>query len=169
MTEKEIIKQIKNDLNVGEFYGITEDSIKGLLDLYNKQKEEIKELKAITKMYDSYIGEKMPVNSNIIIADREYFMNGTFVNKFINKDKIREKIKNFKAVKQEIFRLENKLGIPSITYDIVRNDYCEKMLEDLLYNVINHETKTRFMFDIDDMHTVALLNLSGIDSNLVIE
>ena len=44
-----------------------------------------------------------------------------------------------------------------------------KMLEDLLYNVINHETKARFMFDIEDMHTVALLNLSGIDSNLVIE
>ena len=43
------------------------------------------------------------------------------------------------------------------------------MLEDLLYNIINHETKARFMFDIEDMHTVALLNLSGIDSNLVIE
>ena len=51
---------------------------------------------------------------------------------YISKDKIREKIRNFKAVKQEIFRLENKLGNPSITYDIVRNDYCEKMLEDLL-------------------------------------
>ena len=44
-----------------------------------------------------------------------------------------------------------------------------KMLEDLLYNVINHDTKARFMFDIDDMHTVALLNLSKIDPNLVIE
>lgn len=51
---------------------------------------------------------------------------------YVSKDKIREKIRQFKAVKQEIFRLENKLGIPSITYDIVRNDYCEKMLEELL-------------------------------------
>lgn len=41
MSEEEIIKQIKNDLNIGEFYGITEDAIKGLLDLYNKQKEDI--------------------------------------------------------------------------------------------------------------------------------
>ena len=46
---------------------------------------------------------------------------------------------------------------------------ARRLLEDLLYNVVNHETKARFMFDIDDMHTVALLNLSGIDSNLVIE
>ena len=39
----------------------------------------------------------------------------------------------------------------------------------ILVIVINHETKARFMFDIDYMHTVALLNLSEIDSNLVIE
>ena len=45
MTEEEIIKQIKNDMNVGEFYGITEDAIKGLLNIYNKQKEEIERLK----------------------------------------------------------------------------------------------------------------------------
>lgn len=51
---------------------------------------------------------------------------------YISKDKVKEKIRAFKSVKQEIFRLESKLGIPSITYDIVRNDYCEKMLEDLL-------------------------------------
>ena len=88
MTEKEIIKQIKNDMNVGEFYDKTEDAIKGLLDLYNKQKEEIEELKTITNSYNSYNVDNMN-GHNIIIADSEYFANGTFVEKYISKDKIR--------------------------------------------------------------------------------
>ncbi len=46
---------------------------------------------------------------------------------------------------------------------------ARRMLEDLLYRVINHDTKARFMFDIDDMHTVALLSLNDIDKDLVIE
>ena len=46
---------------------------------------------------------------------------------------------------------------------------ARRMLEDLLYRVINHDTKATFMFDIDDMHTVALLSLNDIDKNLVIE
>lgn len=69
-----------------------EIAIKALLNLADKQQKEIKELKGITKEYDSYIGEKMPLNSKIIIADREYFINGTFVNKFVSKDKIRKEI-----------------------------------------------------------------------------
>lgn len=46
--------------------------------------------------------------------------------------KIREKIKAFQDVKKEIIKNENKLSRASITYDIVRNDYCEKMLKELL-------------------------------------
>ncbi len=45
---------------------------------------------------------------------------------------------------------------------------ARRMLEDLLYRVINHDTKAEFMFDIDDSHTVALLCMNDIDHNLVI-
>lgn len=53
-------------------------------------------------------------------------------NEFISKDKIKAKIHAFKEIKKEILSCENKLAKASITYDIVRNDYCEKMLKDLL-------------------------------------
>lgn len=46
--------------------------------------------------------------------------------------KIREKINQFREVKKEILKNENELQRVSITYDIIRNDYCEKMLLELL-------------------------------------
>lgn len=63
--------------------------IKILLNLIEKQQEEIKELKLITNTYNSYEGKDMD-HTKIIIADSNYFINGTFVNKFISKDKIRK-------------------------------------------------------------------------------
>lgn len=71
MSEEEIIKQIKNDLNIGEFYGITEDAIKGLLDLYNKQKEEIERLKNDKKKALNYINQEMYVDTNPTICEME--------------------------------------------------------------------------------------------------
>lgn len=53
-------------------------------------------------------------------------------NNYISKDKIKSMINNFRKVKREILSNENILGRASITYDIVRNDYCEKMLNQLL-------------------------------------
>lgn len=50
----------------------------------------------------------------------------------ISKDKIESMIDKFRKVKADIFSTENVLGRASITYDIVRNDYCEKMLQELL-------------------------------------
>lgn len=64
-------------------------SLETILDLIEKQQKEIKELKLITNTYDSYEGKDMD-HTKIIIADSNYFVNGTFVNKFISKDKIRE-------------------------------------------------------------------------------
>lgn len=52
--------------------------------------------------------------------------------KFVFKYKIEEKIEEFKNLKKEILRIEKQTKHKSITYDIVRNDYCEKMLEGLL-------------------------------------
>lgn len=53
-------------------------------------------------------------------------------NNYISKNKIISIIDNFSKVKSEILSSENVLGRASITYDIVRNDYCEKMLNQLL-------------------------------------
>ena len=84
MSEEEIIKQIKNDLYVGEFYGITEDAVKGLLDLYNKQKEELEDLKDVQQQI-----------CNEELLTQEYVQNN-----FISKDKIRNKIKNLEKSKE---------------------------------------------------------------------
>lgn len=95
ISEKEIIKKIKTYLEIENdgFSGHLESEIvQELLDLYNKQKEEIKELKLITNGYDSYLGENMG-GYKIIIADSKYFLNGTFVEKYISKDKIKDIIK----------------------------------------------------------------------------
>ena len=115
MSEEEIIKQINNviyDLNAvnEDWYTIDEIEtakeqvkyIQGLLDLYNKQKEKIKELKLITTGYDSYLGENMG-GYKIIIADSKYFLNGTFVERNISKDKIRKKL--LEPIKEELSKL----------------------------------------------------------------
>lgn len=87
--------------------------IETILNLTKKQQEEIKELKKK-------------------LANRLELLNYTISKDYISKDKISNKIEQFKANKKLILELENELGTASITYDIVRNDYCEKMLEDLL-------------------------------------
>lgn len=64
------------------------------LNVYiNDLKKEIEELKLITNGYDSYLGENMG-GYKMIIADSKYFLNGTFVEKYVSKDKIREIIEN---------------------------------------------------------------------------
>ena len=80
---------------------ILADKNKWIVELLNEteqQQKEIKELKKITKAYNSYIGGNMPISSTIIIADSEYFMNGTFVNNYISKDKIKENLKELEEV-----------------------------------------------------------------------
>lgn len=52
--------------------------------------------------------------------------------KVITQSKIKKKIQEFKEVRDEILKREAALKIPSVTYDLRRNDYCEKMLEELL-------------------------------------
>lgn len=100
MSEEEIIK-IDKDLRFLEDNFISDDmtsitvdiqlikDFRKLINLVNKQKEEIKELKLITNGYDSYLGENMG-GYKIIIADSKYFLNGTFVEKYVSKDKIKE-------------------------------------------------------------------------------
>jgi urocanate hydratase len=62
------------------------------IEMLDKQQKEIKELKDITRAYDGMQGI-MPEGHPIVIADKEYFDSGRFTEKYISKDKIREKIK----------------------------------------------------------------------------
>lgn len=47
-------------------------------------------------------------------------------------NKIKAKIEEFKQVRDEILREEKEFNRPMMTYDLKRNDYCEKMLQSLL-------------------------------------
>ena len=86
-----------------------------------KVKQLEKEIQRLEKDNDT-LSELVIVNEDKVIKELD----------LISKDKIREKIKAFQDVKKEIIKNENKLLKASITYDIVRNDYCEKMLQELL-------------------------------------
>ena len=97
--EKKAIEWLKNNLKIsielGEKYGF-EEAIKSqttILNLIEKQQEEIKTLKKITRCYNSYSGNLID-DTAIIIADSRYFLDGTFVNNYISKGKIRELINN---------------------------------------------------------------------------
>ena len=142
MSEEKIIQTLENRLK--SWNNIKEDcknselsnvidqiekdnqATQGLLDLYNKQKEEIEELKVITKEYDSYIGEKMPLDSKIIIADRDYFINGTFVDNYISKDKIKHTLLKFQDEYGEDLLFIDK---PFIGKEVVQ--YGEDMLDEI--------------------------------------
>lgn len=48
------------------------------------------------------------------------------------KNRIREKIEKFKVIRDTILEHEAEYKRPMMTYDLIRNDYCEKMLQELL-------------------------------------
>ena len=78
--------------------------------LIEKQQKEIEELKTITNGYNSYNVDNMN-GYNIIIADSEYFANGTFVNNYISKDKIREVLEKERKKQKE--RVDISLALHS--------------------------------------------------------
>ena len=97
-----------------------------ILNVINKQQKEIKKEKnrimELAELLDKQENEIKSLEQELEIQE----------GCSISKDKIREKIKAFQNIKKEIIKNEHKLLRASITYDIVRNDYCEKMLQELL-------------------------------------
>lgn len=55
-----------------------------------------------------------------------------FWDNVVRKDKIKSKIEEFKTVRDTILENEKEFNSPMMTYDLKRNDYCEKMLQSLL-------------------------------------
>ena len=69
-----------------------------VLNLIDKQQKEIEELKTITREYEAY---KVGKSDRIVIASKEYFINGffkDFLNGYVSKDKLKAKIKELKAI-----------------------------------------------------------------------
>ena len=95
-------------------------AIKTLIEAYEKQSKEIEELKENMRKRVTYCNE----------IEKDLFENCS--NYVISKDKIKAKIEEFKQVRDEILRNEKEFNRPMMTYDLKRNDYCEKMLQSLL-------------------------------------
>ena len=103
MTEEEIIKQVKDDIEFGEFYGITEDAIQGLLDLYNKQKQEAEHYRAENSIRDKSlfnIAEKVGITKCGIT---ESMIINAIDNNYISKNKIIDNIKELEILKMTSF------------------------------------------------------------------
>lgn len=116
MSKKEIILKVNELLKSYEWYkkGDTYKTIKGLLDLYNKQQKEIEMLKII---HDTYKEEIRSIE-----------------NRYISKNKIKELLYQLKKEDRErLDYLGEILGIsglyPDMTYIKIRT-YLEKLLEE---------------------------------------
>lgn len=46
--------------------------------------------------------------------------------------KLENAISQYRCIRNEIIKLEKSLDRHMITYDLIRNDYCEKILQDIL-------------------------------------
>ena len=95
----ETLKTIKKYKFITFYY--SEKAIKSInivLNLISKQQKEIEELKTITREYEAY---KVGKSDRIVIASKEYFINGffkDFLNGYVSKDKLKAKIKELKAI-----------------------------------------------------------------------
>ncbi len=46
---------------------------------------------------------------------------------------------------------------------------ARRMLDDLFRNILNHDSKASFSFNTEDMQTVAILSMNGIDKDITIK
>ncbi len=92
MNEKEAIEILNSQLLKSDGYDRHQKAIDIILNLISKQQKEIEELKTITREYESY---KCSEDNKIVVASKEYFLNGYFKNflsDYISKNKIKEKL-----------------------------------------------------------------------------
>lgn len=89
------------------------NAIDVVLNLIKKQSKEIESLKEDNKKKSIVIIEYQDLYDKLV-------------------DKIKAKIEEFKIVRDTILENEKEFNRPMMTYDLKRNDYCEKMLQSLL-------------------------------------
>ena len=129
MSENEIkaIENIKEmiELHENDCLITTDDdfeSLKILLSTIEKQQKEIEDLKTITREYEAY---KCEEGDNIVIASKKYFIDGffeDFLNNYISKDKIREKIK-------EVENREENYTFDKLTSEDIRRTIITNLKE----------------------------------------
>lgn len=97
------------------------------IDKVLKQSKEIEELKEKNKTLKSLQNDTNGLYIEMI-ERKNYF------ERELQKveDKIKSKIEEFKIVRDTILENEKEFNRPMMTYDLKRNDYCEKMLQSLL-------------------------------------
>lgn len=85
-----------------------------ILNLIEKQSKEIEEY------------------NNKLLSNAGIYQLGFNDGKKTVENKIKAKIEEFKKVRDIILKNEKEFNRPMMTYDLKRNDYCEKMLQELL-------------------------------------
>ena len=117
MSDEERIEQLELEVKV------LRANNKGLKDKIEELKKENLEIRDWKYVIDSYEDlERLKELDLVKIKGKEY----------ISKDIIKEKIEQFKQVRGTILDNEAEYKRPMMTYDLIRNDYCEKMLQSLL-------------------------------------
>lgn len=124
----------------GEIYQLAENefdnycAIEEIIDTQQKEIEEkdkqIEELKEITEDYDSFPNDK---EKTIVMASQSYFENGTFVEKFIPKEIIKEllnKEKEIKKLKMYAYETapevdENNIRLKKLIYEEIMFCNCK--------------------------------------------
>lgn len=108
---------------------------------YLKYKENVKftteEAIYILKRKDfidevEYIALENLIQENKELKEKAKNTMGLIGANYIHKDKVKEKINQYKEIRDEILKIESKTLKPSITLDLKRNDYCMKILQELL-------------------------------------
>lgn len=104
------------------------DNIVNEISTHISRDREIILLKKVIEKQQKEIEElKYKVKEHICIEAQEQVKQ-----LYVPKDKIKAKIEEFKKVRDTILENEKELNRPMMTYDLKRNDYCEKMLQSLL-------------------------------------
>ena len=122
MLSDEEKKAIESLIEIREFANLSSykdtkisqlNAIDVVLNLIEKQSKEI---------------EKLKENNGYHLG----FIDGGIAKRYEYQDKIKAKIEEFKIVRDTILENEKEFNRPMMTYDLKRNDYCEKMLQSLL-------------------------------------
>lgn len=128
--EKKAIKDLKSFLKFLEETYITKGKIylhievlvynrKNLdiiLNLLKKQQKEIEELKGITQSYNSFVAQvSIPKNQIVVVGDKRYFDCGYFIERYIPKEVIREKIEEL----QEELKSHEEMELGILRHDLI--------------------------------------------------